>query len=176
MKNREARQVRILGATVIGLLAISNSCVAVAENVKFAPHDRFLSLPIAKGDVASPRMLYRYGVPFVETAWRAPADGILQVKVGVAVKKIFLLGMTETQRPQAWSTPLSYSGRFIVGDNLGQIRLHYADGSTQDFPLILGESVWWGLSFYQAREPFPTDANLRKAFEESLRLYPDCSG
>jgi hypothetical protein len=117
-------------------------------------------------------MLYRYGVPFMETAWRAPSDGVLQVNVGIAVKKIFLLGMTETQRPSAWSNPLSYAMRYIVGDNLGQIRLHYADGSTQDFPLILGESVWWGLPFYQAHEPFPADANLRKAFEQSLHLYP----
>ncbi len=72
-----------------------------------------------------------------------------------AVKKIYLLGMTETMRPSAWSNPLSYAARFIVGDKLGQIRLHYEDGSTQDFPLILGESVWWGLPFYQAQESVP---------------------
>jgi hypothetical protein len=80
--------------------------------------------------------------------------------------------MTETMRPRAWSDPRDNSARFFVGDNLGQIRLHYADGSIQDFPLILGESVWWGLPFYQAREPFPSDAHLRTAFEQSLRLYP----
>jgi hypothetical protein len=164
--------VGILCATAIALLGVSNVRIAVAENAKSNSSDRFLSLPIAKGDAAGPRMMYRYGVPFMETSWHAPADGILQVNVGVAVTKIFLLGMTETQRPQAWSNPLSYAGRFIVGDNLGQIRLHYADGSTQDFPLILGESVWWGLPFYQAREPFATDANLRKALEQSLRVYP----
>ena len=80
--------------------------------------------------------------------------------------------MTETQRPSAWSSPLSYAARFIVGDNLGKFRLHYADGSTKDYPLILGESVWWGLSFYQAQEPFPSDARLRGAFQQALRLYP----
>jgi hypothetical protein len=134
--------------------------------------DRFLALPIAGGANASPRMLYKYGVPFVETAWHAPSSGSIDVKVGIAARRIFLLGMTETQRPSAWSDPLSYALRYFVGDNLGQIRLHYADGSTQDYPLILGESVWWGLPFYQAREPFPTDARLHQAFEQAIRLYP----
>ena len=60
----------------------------------------------------------------------------------------------------------------MVGDKLGQIVLHYADGSTQAFPLILGESVWWGLPFYQTREPFPTDAHLRSVFAKAMRLYP----
>jgi len=117
-------------------------------------------------------MLYKYGVPFLETSWHAPANGSLEVNVGISVKKIYLLGMTETQRPSAWSDPLSYAARYFIGDDLGRIRLHYADGTTQDYPLILGESVWWGLPFYQAREPFPTDARLRHAFEQSLRLYP----
>jgi hypothetical protein len=80
--------------------------------------------------------------------------------------------MTETERPHAWSRASTYTSRFFVGDNLGQIRLHYADGSTQDFPLILRESVWWGLPFYQAREPFPTNARLRRAFEQTMRFYP----
>ncbi len=117
-------------------------------------------------------MLYRYGVPFLETAWHTPANGSIDVKVGVAAKEIFLLGMVETHRPEAWSDPLSYAARYFVGDDLGQIRVHYADGVTQDYPLILGESVWWGLSFYQARDPFPTDARLRQAFVQASRLYP----
>ena len=117
-------------------------------------------------------MLYKYGVPFLEMSWHAPASGSLEVNVGVATKRIFLLGMTETQRPSAWSDPLSYAVRYFVGDNLGEIRLHYADGSTQNFPLILGESVWWGLPFYQAHGPFPVDAQLRDAFARAIRLYP----
>lgn len=134
--------------------------------------DRFLALPIAKSEAAAPRLLYRYGVPFMESAWRAPANGILQVNVGVAAKRIFLLGMTETQRPSAWSDPLTYAARYIVGDHLGTVRVQYSDGSAQEYPLILGESVWWGLPFYQAREPFPTDTRLREALEAALRLYP----
>jgi len=117
-------------------------------------------------------MLYRYGVPFIETAWHAPAGGSLEVNVGTAAKKVFLLGMTETQRPSAWSDPLSYAARYFVGDNLGEIRLHYADGSMQEFPLVLGESVWFGLPFEQARGPFPVDAQLREALARAIRLYP----
>lgn len=117
-------------------------------------------------------MLYKFGVPFVETAWHAPAGGSLELNVGTAAKRIFLLGMTETQRPSAWSDPLSYAIRYFVGDNLGEIRLQYADGSTQEFPLILGESVWFGLPFEQTQDPFPSDATLRDAFTRAIRLYP----
>jgi len=167
-KYRTTKQFTTVCAVLIGLLAGRTQCFG-ATDPKAPSHDRFLALPIAKGDT---RMLYRYGVPFIGTAWHAPETGSLQVNVGVTVKKIYFLGMTETKRPSAWSNPLSYAERFIVGDNLGQIRLHYADGTTQDFPLILGESVWWGLPFYQTQEPFPTDAPLRMAFEQALRLYP----
>lgn len=116
-------------------------------------------------------MIYRYGVPFIETTPDPATSDVLQANVGVTVRHIFLLGLTETQRP-GWSTALGYASIYFVGDNLGLIRLHYADGSTQDYPLILGESVWWGLPFYQARGPFPSDKHLRSAFEQSLRLYP----
>lgn len=117
-------------------------------------------------------MIYRYGVPFMEAPSHPATSDVIHAAIGVTAKKIFLLGLTETQRPSAWSDPLSYAARYIVGDTLGRIRLYYADGSTQDYPLILGESTWWGMPFYQAREPFPTDARLRHAFESSLRLYP----
>jgi hypothetical protein len=164
---------RILIWLCSAALLLSGSHRAAAASKDAAPFpDRFLALPIATGESASPRMLYKYGVPFVETSWHAPASGSLEVKVGVSAKNIFLLGMTETQRPSAWSDPQSYAARYFIGDELGRIRLRYADGATQDYPLILGESVWWGLPFYQAREPFPTDAKLRRAFEQALRLYP----
>lgn len=147
-------------------------CCGATTGAKPDIHDRFIALPIAKGDTACARMLYKYGVPFIQTAWHAPESGSLAVNVGAVAKKIFLLGMTETQRPSAWSNPLTYAARYIVGDNLGQIRLHYADGSTEDYPLILGESVWWGLPFEQTQEPFPSDARLRRTYEEMSRLYP----
>ncbi len=170
MKNRRTLATRALSAALLALLAGSVHGFAAPGNAP--PPDRFLALHIAQNDAATGQMLYRYGVPFLSTPSRPATKDVIQANVGVTVKKIFLLGLIETQRPSAWSSPLTYAARYIVGDNLGAIRLHYADGSTQDYPLILGESVWWGLPFYQTREPFPTDARLRKAFEQSLRLYP----
>ncbi len=157
---------------LLGLWVLPCLCFGAPAGNNVGSHDKFLALPLAKGEAACARTLYRYGVPFVETAWHAPAGGSIQVEVGAEAKRIFLLGMTETQRPQAWSKASTYSARFFVGDKLGEIHLHYGDGSTQDFPLILGESVWWGLPFYQAHEPFPADAHLRSAFEQAVHLYP----
>jgi hypothetical protein len=72
----------------------------------------------------------------------------------------------------AWADPRDQSTRFWVGDKLGEIRLEYADGTSQIYPLILGQSVWWGRIFYDYSEPFGTDAQLRKAFTSAIRLYP----
>jgi len=170
MRNRNSLAARALSAALFALLVGSVHGFAAADNT--LPPDRFLALHIAQNDATTGQMLYRYGVPFLATPSHPATKDVIQATIGVTVKKIFLLGLIETQRISAWSSPLTYASRYIVGDNLGTIRLHYADGSTQDYPLILGESVWWGLSFYQTREPFPTDAHLRKAFEQSLHLYP----
>jgi hypothetical protein len=133
---------------------------------------KYTALPIARSSESCPRILYRYGVPFIETTWRPPKSGFLQVNVGARAEKIFFLGMTEAERPSAWSDARSYADRFFIGDDLGQVRLNYADGSSQEFPLLLGESVWWGLPFYQTQYPFPTDTHLRLALGHALFLYP----
>ncbi len=118
-------------------------------------------------------MLYRYGVPFLETAWHAPESGSIQVNVGRRRQENLPLGNDGDAAAFRVVRPASYAARYIVGDNLGQIRLHYADGSTQDYPLILGESVWWGLPFYQTQDPFPKRCAIcAKHLQESLRLYP----
>jgi hypothetical protein len=170
MKNRTTIQNCLLSVAILALLANAAPAYSATDNTP--PPDRFLALHIAPNDAASGQMLYRYGVPFLSTPSHPATKDVIQTTVGVTVKRIFLLGLIETQRPSAWTSPLTYASRYIVGDNLGTIHLHYADGSTQDYPLILGESAWWGLPFYQTREPFPSDARLRKAFEQSLHLYP----
>lgn len=169
---KHARKSLLIPAAILLSVTPWPASAAAAANQPVTA-DRFLALPLAdKAEASASRMLYRYGVPFVETAGRARANATLDLNVGIPAKRIFVLGMTESMRPSAWSDPRNYSARFVVGDKLGAIRLHYADGSTQEFPLILGESVWWGLPFYQTREPFPSDAHLRAAFEQALRLYP----
>jgi hypothetical protein len=170
MKNRTTIQNCFLSVAIFALLASTVTAFAATDSAP--PPDRFLALHIAPNDAGTGQMLYRYGVPFLSTPSHPATRDVIQATIGVTVQRIFLLGLIETQRPSAWTSPLTYASRYIVGDNLGTIHLHYADGSTQDYPLILGESVWWGLPFYQTREPFPTDARLRKAFEQSLHLYP----
>lgn len=155
------------------VLIVATGCFCLPSAASEAPNakDHFFTLPLANGNGASTHMLYRYGIPFVALDAR-PGDTPVHADISTRVKMIYLFGMTEAMRSSAWSDASSYAARFFVGDDLGKIRLHYADGSTQDFPLIMGESVWWGLPFYQTREPFPTDAGLRAAFENVLRLYP----
>jgi hypothetical protein len=101
------------------------------------------------------------------------------------VGRIFLLGMTDVNvptttaadlqdeslhpgsggrnyPPYGWADPRDSSYRFFVGEELARIRLNYADGATQVFPLLLGEGVWWGRPFYDFQEPFPTHAEYKK--------------
>lgn len=152
----------------LSLIAGQNPCFAATANSRTpkAQPDKFFVLPIANAN-APQKLIYRYGVPFLTTS-----SSVSEIKIDAPVKRLFLLGMTETMRPSAWSNPLDMSRRFFIGDNVGSIRLTYTDGTTQNFPLIIGESVWFGLPFYQTREPFPTDAHLRNAFAQSSHLYP----
>ncbi|HTB85857.1 MAG TPA: hypothetical protein VK742_19590 [Candidatus Sulfotelmatobacter sp.] len=158
-----------------------------------AAGEQFMALPLAKahGPESSTKILDRYGVPFIEDALPLSDHGSAEVQVGKKVDCIFLLGMTDANKPDArmadslpavasprtlplygWADPRDSSARFMIGDELGRIQLNYADGTTQVFPLILGEGVWWGKAFYDYEEPFSDDARLRKAFAQAMRLYP----
>ena len=120
--------------------------------------------------------------------------GSAHVNAGGRANRIFLLGMTDANTTSVppdqqdyslqsgsgpktipvhgWADPRDESVRFFVGDEIGQIHLDYVDGTTQVFPLLLGEGAWWGRAFYDFQEPFSTDAQFRHAFAASLRLYP----
>ncbi|HEY1685230.1 MAG TPA: hypothetical protein VGG19_10735 [Tepidisphaeraceae bacterium] len=95
-----------------------------------------------------------------------------RVPVGGTAKRIFLLGMTDSGKPHSWTVLGKYYKRYFIGDDMGAIRLEYTDGSVQIFPLIYGESLWWGKIFYDNPEPFNREANFRKVLGESLHLYP----
>ncbi len=115
------------------------------------------------------------GVPFVASpASAVTEDGVTVVSVGAKTKHIFLLGMTNSldQGNYGWSNPNDYAGRFFIGDTVGEVRLVYADGTVDRYPLMLGESVWWGRRFAQNPEPFASNATARKALADSLRLFP----
>lgn len=154
---------------------------------------QYLALPLGN-EAQAPATLNRYGVPFVAGMLPLVSGGSAQVNVGGQVDRIFLLGMTDantasiqadqqtyslragsgarTIPPYGWADPRDYSYRFFVGDELGRIRVNYADGTTQVFPLLFGEGVWFGHAFYDFQDPFLSDARLRRAFSSSLRLYP----
>jgi hypothetical protein len=162
----------------------------------FAADEKYLGLSLATPlPIRNPQSAIHdcYGLPFLEGPLPLEQGGSASIAVGGRVDRIFLLGMTdqiseqerigrsrrgpsELIRPavpvDAWTDPLDQSTRFWVGDKLGEIRLQYANGITETYPLILGESVWWGRIFYDYSEPFETDAQLRKAFTSAIRLYP----
>ncbi len=132
--------------------------------------NKYWAVPLSD---TAPIVLDRYGVPFLAGALQYSSNSLARVEVGAPVKRIFLLGMTETARIAGWSDPPDFSVRFFIGDKLGQIQLDYADGTRQDFPLILGQGVWWGQPFNRLPEEEPaSDVRLQKAFAAAIRLYP----
>ncbi len=149
-----------------------------AESTSFAQStnqtsEMFLVVPLSK-NAKKPhqKVLERYGVPFIEGALAINTNSSVQVSIGGAARRIFLLGMAENATIRCWADPLDESVRFFIGDNLGQIEVNYADGTKQVFPLILGESMWFGQPFDRYPEPFPTDVRLQKALASALNLYP----
>lgn len=146
--------------------------LALGEPADKAVGGEFMSLPLVQKATDHLKIHYHFGVPFIEGTLPVSSNAPGLVKIGGEVKRIYLLGMTDNDTIRCWADPRDYSVRFLIGDNLGSIHLNYADGTTQEYPLVLGESDWFGKSFFQYPEPFPTDAHLRKAFATALRLYP----
>lgn len=174
-------------------LALSLISIVFLGAAALASDEKYLALPLAPGGMTDSNVLDRYGVSFVPGALPLDNGGCAQVSIGGRVNRIFLLGMTDqiSERARtggskrapsqlirpavpvdAWTDPLDQSVRFWVGDKLGEIRLNYADGTTDVYPLILGQGVWWGRIFYDYQDPFPTDGRLRRAFAAAIRLYP----
>ena len=59
-----------------------------------------------------------------------------------------------------------------TGDVCATVHVEYADGSADSFPLVVGESLWWGDKFVKYPEPFLSHAPSRETLWASLRLYP----
>ncbi|HTV42310.1 MAG TPA: hypothetical protein VMF08_17200 [Candidatus Sulfotelmatobacter sp.] len=170
------------------------SLIATALTAHTSPpaaEEQFIALPLTKAGTSEPvtNTLDRYGVPFVEEALPLQQHGSAEVPVGGQVDRIFLLGMTDAKQATTkivvpavasdhmlplygWADPRNTGVRAMIGDEMGRIRLNYADATSQVFPLILGESIWYGQAFYNYQDPFSTDAAMRRAFAQALRLYP----
>lgn len=167
--NFKKLSVLLAAVTAISLTAGTLFAQATEQTVP----EKYYGIPLSPGGKAShAKAIVRYGVPFVQGTLPLKADESVSLKVGSAAKRIFLLGMTESTFIGCWADPTNYSVRAFIGDNVGQIQLNYVDGSTQIFPLILGENVWWGGAFYRSPGPFPDDEHFRKALASALCLYP----
>ena len=138
-----------------------------------AVQKKFWCMPLAKSEEkgSEQKILNKYGVPFINDTLTYK-NGSAQIDIRNQVKHIYLLGMAESNNGRVWREPNNFSLRYFVGDDIGNIKLNYADGTTQVFPLKMGESIWWGKLFYEYQEPFPNDAKLRETLKASLRLYP----
>jgi hypothetical protein len=157
-----------------GALLLAAPALTAQTNLP-AAREEFMVLPLAKArtpEIATQRSNY-YGIPFVKGNLPFNSHGTARVEVGRSARRIFLLGMTDSPKTSAWSDPTNYAVRYFIGDELGQIQLEYADGARQVFPLILGQSLWWGPPFNLFPRQVPSSqARLRKAFAAALRLYP----
>lgn len=115
------------------------------------------------------------GVPFLVSPGTICAESsATECPIGCRAKRVYVLGMSNSldQGNPCWFSPMDYSVRFFIGDRIGAIKVAYADGSVDRYPLILGESLWWGRRFTQYPEPFASNANAAAVLKDSLRLYP----
>lgn len=173
MKNSASKRLACFCWLAVSVFLIQSSSFGDSVSNRVTSQEKYLALPLTNPPNEMDRKtLDRYGVPFLQGAQPPSSKGVTRVNIDGRVKRIFFLGMTESGNIRAWSDPRDYSSRFFVGDEVGKISLEYADGSTQVFPLILGEGVWWGQAFYRYPDPFPTDPQLRKALAAALHLYP----
>lgn len=111
-----------------------------------------------KSNAAPEALIEQFGIPFLTNMKSAFMD---EVKLGIEAKRLLLLGMNVPDDSWYW-----------IGDKLGEISVRYRDGSIDRYPLIVGESLWWGKRFDLYQEPFTNFADARKAFKDSINLYP----
>jgi hypothetical protein len=161
------KQLAFFSLTTISLLAACSQLFAGETTNQYWG----VQLPKGTNDFDG-KTLDRYGIPFAAGTLAFTSNGVAHVNIDERAKHIFLMGMTDTARAHSWTVLNGYSRRYFIGDEMGEICVNYTDGSTQVFPLVFGESLWWGPLFYQYPHPFDTDAQFRKTLEKSLRLYP----
>ena len=114
-------------------------------------------------------------VPFLASSFpQFVENSSIRLILNVKAKHLFFLGMTNSldQGCPVWGDPNDRASRFFIGDELGRIKIKYVDGKEEIYPLVLGESLWWGKIFYDFPEPFSSDPKAKAILKETLRLYP----
>lgn len=138
---------------------------------------RFAENPSLAGWVAEgeQQVYIEHPIPFLASSVaQFSENSSVRLIINARAKHIFLLGMTNSldQGCPTWGDPNDWASRFFIGDELGKVRLKYTNGEEDVYPLVLGESIWWGKLFYEYPEPFASDAKAMKILGETLRLYP----
>ena len=155
-----------LGLSLFGIILLLGISSLAQSNDET---NAYCAVPISPTNT---HVINYYGVPFIESTLPFHSNSPARLKIDGAARQIFLLGMTESAKIGGWSDPTNYSVRYFIGEELGRIQLDYADGTTQVFPLILGESLWLGSPFNRPPEPLARDARQPEALAAALRLYP----
>src|ERR1700722_9724296 len=86
------------------LLGVESPSFAQSTN---QTSEMFLMVPLSK-NAKKPhqKVLERYGVPFIEGALAINTNSSVQVSIGGAARRIFLLGMAENATIHCWADPL----------------------------------------------------------------------
>ena len=93
----------------------------------------YWAIPFSVSRSSSNVVIKRYGVPFDKGTLLFQSNSLARVataslEVGGTAKRIFLLGMTDTGKAHSWTVLGTYAKRYFIGDEIGTIRLDYADG------------------------------------------------
>ena len=122
-----------------------------------------------------PKSLIHFGVPYlVNSGFAFKQNDTRKIELGFKAKKILLFGLTFTPDigTPLWHYAADYSIRYFIGDELGRIKINYFDKTSEEFPLVLGDNLWWGQRFYNYPEPFASNKEKSKILENSLFLLP----
>ncbi len=92
------------------------------------------------------------------------------------VSEVYLLGHVSTFDrgcpPWPWHTDFTrdFTRQQMIGDQVGEVRIEYSDGTATVVPLIFGFTMWWDKPWRENREPIASREAARRAFEASCHL------
>ncbi len=119
------------------------------------------------------------GVPFISRSvlWSPGREGdSLKIPAdGLQAEYLYLLGggYTPDESQPGWGGSDDKICHF-VGDQVGELRISYKDGSVDRVPLTFGFNVWWREPWRRSPEPFIGETPQAQAMRDSLCVYsPD---
>jgi len=111
--------------------------------------------------------------------WPSPPDytnGQYEIALGCRASELFLLGHVSTHDhgcapwPEHNDFTRDFTRQQMIGDEIGKLRIEYADGSATEVPLIFGFTAWWDGPWRENQEPIRSNPEARAAFEASCHL------